>query len=236
MPGRQLPLQVDSTDEDRHFLQALQDLIVQATEVVDSSVHTLKSGPDSCATIIQRIQKIGAKWDEHPDWPGREWYVEILLAVANLGRVLDWWEAEKGFWNFDAETENDQLLFVLKPREEQRFDQEFRATFSEPRYSPLSTAVSVAGDLPPALGLDATSPIVSSPQTAKSEGKFCYPPTSSMADTSSEPGKGLSPKAQAIDDLKFLAEHAKSVNIVMELSLQGEIVEYVNDAVLEVLG
>lgn len=46
----------------------------------------------------------------------------------------------------------------------------------------------------------------------------------------------MSPKAQAIDDLKFLAEHAKSVNIVMELSLQGEIVEYVNDAVLEVLG
>ncbi|OXC70861.1 hypothetical protein AYX13_00277 [Cryptococcus neoformans] len=220
MPGRHISLQVDTTDEDRHFLQALQDLIVLATEVVDSSVHTLKSGPSSCATIIQRIQKIGAKWDEHPDWPGREWYVEILLAVANLGRVLDWWEAEKGFWNFDAETENDQLLFVLKPREEQRFDQEFRATLSEPRYSPLSTAVSVAGDLPSALSLDATSPDVPSPQTTKSE----------------EPGKGLSPKALAIDDLKFLAEHAKSVNIVMELSLQGEIVEYVNDAVLEVLG
>lgn len=236
MPGRHISLQVDTTDEDRHFLQALQDLIVLATEVVDSSVHTLKSGLSSCATIIQRIQKIGAKWDEHPDWPGREWYVEILLAVANLGRVLDWWEAEKGFWNFDAETENDQLLFVLKPREEQRFDQEFRAALSEPRYSPLSTAVSVAGDLPSALSLDATSPDVPSPQTTKSEGKFCYPPTSFMADTSSEPGKGLSPKALAIDDLKFLAEHAKSVNIVMELSLQGEIVEYVNDAVLEVLG
>ncbi|KIR30593.1 hypothetical protein I309_00731 [Cryptococcus deuterogattii LA55] len=194
MPGRH-SLLTDAADEDRHFLQALQDLIVMATEVVDSSVHTLKSGPSSCATIIQRIQKIGAKWDEHPDWPGREWYVEILLAVANLGRVLDWWEAEKGFWNFDAETENDQLLFVLKPKEEQRLDQEFRAALSEPRHSPLSTAVSVA-----------------------------------------EPGKGLSPKAQAIDDLKFLAEHAKSVNIVMELSLQGEIVAYVNDAVLEVLG
>lgn len=173
MPGRH-SLLIDAADDDRQFLQALQDLIVMATEVVDSSVHTLKSGPSSCATSIQRIQKIGAKWDEHPDWPGREWYVEILLAVANLGRVLDWWEAEKGFWNFDAETENDQLLFVLKPKEEQRFDHEFRAALSEPRHSPLSTAVSVAGDLPPALSLSITSTDAPSPQTAKLAGKVCY--------------------------------------------------------------
>lgn len=173
MPGRH-SLLIDAADEDRQFLQALQDLIVMATEVVDSSVHTLKSGPSSCATIIQRIQKIGAKWDEHPDWPGREWYVEILLAVANLGRVLDWWEAEKGFWNFDAETENDQLLFVLKPKEDQKFDHEFRAALSEPRHSPLSTAVSVAGDLPPALSLSVTSTDAPSPPTAKLAGEVCY--------------------------------------------------------------
>ena len=44
------------------------------------------------------------------------------------------------------------------------------------------------------------------------------------------------PKAQDASDLKSLAEHAKSVNIVMELGLQGEEIQYINDAIMEVTG
>ncbi|ODO12074.1 hypothetical protein I350_00859 [Cryptococcus amylolentus CBS 6273] len=251
MPGYRHPSSSmalpDSADDDRHFLEALQELIVLATEVIDSSLHALNtSGPSSCSAIIQRIQKTGGLWDSHSDWPGREWYVEILLAVANLGRVLDWWEAEKIFWNFDAETENEPLVFVMKPsreREEPRFEQEFQAAISsnrnasgsgmgvwglgDPNYSPASMGgsaeasgrASVVGDVPPMLSLDVPSTDIESPQTARPE----------------EQGKG-SPKAQNLDDLRFMADHARSVNIVMELSLHDEVVEYVNDAIMEVTG
>ncbi|WVQ71287.1 hypothetical protein IAR50_000813 [Cryptococcus sp. DSM 104548] len=251
MPGYRQPSSSmalpDSADDDRHFLQALQELIVLATEIIDSSLHALNtSGPSSCSAIIQRVQRSGAQWDSHSDWPGREWYVEILLAVANLGRVLDWWEAEKIFWNFDAETENEPLVFVMKPareREESKFEQEFRAAISsnrsasgsgvgvwglsDPNYSPASMGgsaeasgrASVVGDALPMLSLNVPSAEIEGPQTARPEEQA-----------------QASPKAQNIDDLRFMADHAKSVNIVMELSLHDEVVEYVNDAIMEVTG
>lgn len=43
-------------------------------------------------------------------------------------------------------------------------------------------------------------------------------------------------KPQAAENLKILADYAKSVNIVMELSLRGQEVQYINDAILEVAG
>jgi serine/threonine-protein kinase RIM15 len=46
----------------------------------------------------------------------------------------------------------------------------------------------------------------------------------------------VSQTTQAIQDLRTLAEQVKSINIVMELSLQGEEILYVNDAIYEVLG
>ncbi|WWC68367.1 uncharacterized protein I206_102292 [Kwoniella pini CBS 10737] len=217
---------LDEADDDQLFLTALQELIVLATEALDSSVNALVARPSLCTEIIQKLQTVGSKWDRHDDWPGRDWYVDILMAVANLSRVLDWWEAEKGFWNFDDEDENEPLLFVMKPsreglKEEPRFDQEFKAALSigDSRYSPALLPTIIPERPASTISLEVPSPTSFGPYTAKAL----------------TAGTGT-PKAQAVEDLKFLAEHAKSVNIVMELSLQGEEIEYVNDAIMEVIG
>jgi serine/threonine-protein kinase RIM15 len=204
----------DDVEADRQFLASLQELIVIATDVLESSVNSLLSKPSACTEIIQKLQRVGQHWDEHDDWPGRNWYVEILMAVAGLRRILDWWETEKGFWAFeDDDDENEPLLFVLKPKEESKFDQEFRE--HNDRESPVhqlqkdTTAVT----------LEAPSP-EDNPSTARAIPE----------------GEGGTPKAADVEDLRFLAEHAKMVNIVMELGLQGEEIQYVNDAIMEVAG
>ena len=148
------------------------------------------------------------------------WYVDIIMAVAGLSRVLDWWEAERGFWNFDDEDEDEPIIFVMKPgREESGLSQEFARAMSvsDRTTSPLSTTLAVP---------EAPSSVTS--YDTQSVGSTA-PPTAKL-------GTGGTPKAQAVEDLKFLAEHQKSVNIVMELGLQGEEIQYVNDAVMEVLG
>ncbi|KAI8450027.1 hypothetical protein BY996DRAFT_6417798 [Phakopsora pachyrhizi] len=53
------------------------------------------------------VQQVGKRSDENPNWPHHSWYVWRLLAVAGLSRVLEWWEAEKGFWNFAPEDEDN---------------------------------------------------------------------------------------------------------------------------------
>ncbi len=78
-----------------------------AMEVLDVSINALIARPGSCSLLISRIQSIGRFWDEHPEWAGRGWFIQILLAVAGLSRVVEWWEAEKGFWNFNDEEEQD---------------------------------------------------------------------------------------------------------------------------------
>lgn len=209
----------ESEQEDRNFLAALQDLIVLATDVVELSVSSLVARPISCPEIIAKVQRVGQQWDDHDDWPGRDWYVDILMAIAKLNRVLDWWEAEKGFWNFDEEDENEPLLFVMKPnREESRFDEQFKAALADVGSQPFMTTSKVPEE---PLSAATLSP---SNYSGEHTGKTTL---GAVAGT---------PINRGVDDLRFLAEHAKSVNIVMELSLQGEEILYVNDAIMEVIG
>ena len=215
----------EHNEKNKAFLCALQDLIVLAQDVMDMNVNTLLTRPAICTEIIQKLQKVGARWDEtNNEWPGRNWYVDILMAVANLSRVLDWWEAEKGFWNFDEEHSDEPILFVVKPN------------------APLQTAREDGQFDVPISSLSGTHRSSSTGPSLL----FSEPPTTSISldlPSSDSTGPGgtarqniPSPNHLGADDLKFLAEHAQSVNIVMELSLRGEEIEYVNDAMLEVTG
>ena len=111
---------------------ALQAMIVIATDVVDLLIARFTSESHICSKIVHHVQALGRAWDKHPDWQGRMWYVQLLLAVASLSRVVKWFEAERQFWNFDDaststvghegggdemgdEEGGEMLTFVLKP-------------------------------------------------------------------------------------------------------------------------
>lgn len=209
----------DGSEADRQFLHTLQNLIVLATDVLDLSVDSLVSRPTARVDIISQLQKTGQAWDEHEDWPGRDWYVDILMAVAALGRVLDWWQAEKGFWNFEDDDVSEPQSYVLRPaKETPHFDLEPVSA------QPLSSA--------------GVSPIVLPAQpdlhdASMSTATITLPP---LDDHAPDIPTADSQASQWIQDLRTLAEQVKSINIVMELSLQGEEILYVNDAIYEVLG
>ncbi|KAI3475440.1 hypothetical protein L1887_63208 [Cichorium endivia] len=97
------------------WMQPLEELVAVAMDVLDVSINSLIVRPGSCSQLIARIQTIGRLWDVHPEWAGRGWFIQILLAVAGLSRVVEWWEAEKGFWNFNDEDEQDAepIRFIL---------------------------------------------------------------------------------------------------------------------------
>jgi serine/threonine-protein kinase RIM15 len=210
----------EALEADRKFLGALQELILLATDVLDTSVDSLISRPTCCVDVIKKLQKTGQYWDEHEDWPGRDWYVDILMAVAGLSRVLDWWEAEKGFWKFDEDVD-EPITFVMPPfKDTPQFDLEpgmaarsDHSAVASPLVLPSAVSSGNAIAVPTLPPLDPTSPgMPSSPVTA------------------------VEPTGQAVEDLRRLAEQAKSINIVTELSLQGQEILYVNDAIYEVVG
>lgn len=217
-------------------MAALYDLIGVATDIGDMTVAQLTAQPKVCESLVQRVQNIGKAWEDHPDWHGRNWYVQILLAVASLSRVVEWWEAEKQFWNFDEnDPEDEPLLFVTKSAgddlETDKHDAElenFRLNDDEQAKHRLTHSPSQI------TGAKEGQPKVLPPVAAPST-----PPVHQHANElldNEVPGNAESARVLATERLRLQAETAQKHNIVMELSLDGEHFLWVNHAWRVVVG
>lgn len=111
------------------FILTLQDLIALAQHVMDSDLDDILE--TACAQTVGGIQALGSRWDAHPEWPCREWYVRLLLCIAALNRVVEWWAAERGFWSANtamgsmhpSDTEDSVLSRAEETEEEDEVSQ-----------------------------------------------------------------------------------------------------------------
>ncbi|KAJ7228508.1 hypothetical protein GGX14DRAFT_413513 [Mycena pura] len=212
------------------IMSALYDLIGVATDVTEMSIQQLTAQSKVCESLVQRIQNIGKAWDEHPDWHGRNWYVQVLLAVASLSRVVEWWEAEKQFWNFndnDDELE-EPLMFVTKP-----------ATESTPAPTPVARRPGSEQDiLRPTFEEEAKLKLSRPPShNRRPRDEHHKEPSASgpqEQESHSRGGSKLmnneSARVLATERLRLQAETAQNQNIVIELSLDGDHFIWINYA------
>ncbi|KAF8076549.1 hypothetical protein FPV67DRAFT_1664805 [Lyophyllum atratum] len=219
------------------IMSALYDIIGVATDVTEMSITQLTAQPKVCESLVQRVQNIGKAWDEHPDWHGRNWYVQVLLAVASLSRVVEWWEAEKQFWNFDDndDEQDEPLTFVTKA-----VDDEPVPASSPPRRAETELEGFRLNDD------DENKLRLSRPanQTRRSrdEGLKNLSASSSSRQTPDIPPPGPSAKDSesarvlATERLRLQAETAHNQNIVIELSLDGDHFIWINHAWRVVVG
>lgn len=208
------------------LMSALYELIAVATDVTDMSVAHLMGNPKVCEAVVQRVQNIGKAWDDHSDWPGRNWYVQVLLAVASLSRVVEWWEAEKQFWNFDEQNDeqDEPLMFVMKPADEEAANMDMELEGFRLDDKPPSPALQRPKTEIP------TAPVSPLPPQETSA------PTSSRATPQQEEAATESARVLATERLRLQAETAQNQNIVIELSLDGDHFIWVNHAWRVVVG
>jgi serine/threonine-protein kinase RIM15 len=218
------------------IMTTLYAIISVATDITEMSISQITSQPKICEELVQRVQIIGKAWDEHPDWHGRNWYVQVLLAVAGLSRVIEWWEAEKQFWNFDEKKEDDQdepLIFVMKPAtldsEVTTTNDPYKLSAEEERklrmIRPPSTGRKSRDEAPKGLSLTPSKlgqPSDELDTLNRSASKF--------VDTTE------SARVLATERLRLQAETAQNHNIVMELSLDGDHIIWINYAWFNVVG
>jgi serine/threonine-protein kinase RIM15 len=210
----------------------LLQIIDVATDIIDMSISALTSKPKSCSELVQRVQTIGKAWDEHQEWYGRNWYVQLLLAVAGLSRVVEWWEAEKQFWNFQDDKAEDieTLTFVLKPNRDTS------------EVSPLKQELD-AGPPP----ISARSPLRSQPRSRDERVQKEPTPASPRRESPAlvrQPSEGPveqiqsddASRAQVTEKIRLQAEEAQNVTIVLELSLENEDFIWINDSWFGVIG
>ncbi|KAH7887614.1 RIM15, signal transduction response regulator [Phlebopus sp. FC_14] len=216
------------------IMSALYDLIGVATDVTEMSATQLTAQPKVCESLVQRVQSIGKAWDDHPDWHGRNWYVQVLLAVASLSRVVEWWEAEKQFWNFDdnEEEQDEPLMFVMKPAEDY-------PSVPTPSTRPRQEEGLLRFSPEEEHRLRMSRP-VSHGRRPRDEHPKDLTRKSSPEPPSRSPNKvtehSESARVLATERLRLQAETAQNHNIVMELSLDGDHFIWVNHAWRVVVG
>lgn len=206
-------------------MSTLYALIAVATDVMDMTIAQLTAQPKVCESIVQRVQNIGKTWEEHPDWHGRNWYVQVLLAVASLSRVVEWWEAEKQFWNFDDNDEQDEpLTFVTKPVGD---DLEIHSSTEQLDFK-LDEDKSVLSMKQSSLNRISRDESKTAPSSRDNQ------ESNSQIIAYKEPSE--SARVLATERLRLQAETAQNQNIVMELSLDGDHIIWINHAWRLVVG
>ncbi|GAA5839142.1 hypothetical protein JCM3766R1_002269 [Sporobolomyces carnicolor] len=203
------------------FIVLLQEIITVATEILDTPINKLTARPGSCAEYIGKVQQIGEAWNDNPELPCRGWYVQLLLAVAGLSRVVEWWEAEKGFWSFDEGDNEDAepIVFISKGNNSED-SPEIRArtdTLSVPALSPGQSA----RWSPLGIDLGAPDDAIDARSTRSRD------PTASLAP---EDTKGRA------EELKQAVEAITAQTLLMELSLDGQLFQYLSSAWQDLVG
>ena len=223
-------------------MNTLYDIISVATDVIEMSISQLTADPKICERLVTRVQNIGKVWDEHPDWHGRNWYVQVLLAIASLSRVVEWWEAEKQFWNFDDndDEQEEPLLFVMKPPDEDRAAAVPSTPSMKHEMSDTGSVLRVGSEEEARLRMsrttsagrrsrdDAPKDLLMTPAKEPKEGD--HPRSVSKYDNTE------SARVLATERLRLQAETAQNQNIVIELDLDGDHLIWMNYAWRNVVG
>ncbi|KAJ7638996.1 hypothetical protein FB45DRAFT_904448 [Roridomyces roridus] len=211
------------------IMTALYDIIGVATDITEMSIQQLTAQAKVCESLVQRIQNIGKAWDEHPDWHGRNWYVQVLLAVASLSRVVEWWEAEKQFWNFDDNDDEveEPLTFVTKAADDVTVPTPtVRRAEGDLRLSPEDDA-KLKMSRPPSHTRRARD---EHPREISSSSVVSHDLESHSRSASKIHQHNESARVLATERLRLQAETAQNQNIVIELSLDGDHFIWINYA------
>lgn len=203
------------------FIVLLQEIITVATEILDTPISKLTARPGSCAEYILRVQQIGKAWDDNPELACRGWYVQLLLAVAGLSRVIEWWEAERGFWTFDDgdDADAEPILFVAKPITEDSPEMRARGdSYSSSTAAPISLGAPKWSPLGIDLGVQSEA--------------------GDAAQQVSDADIQLDEDAtqQHAEDLRQTVEEIRNSTLLMELSLDGQLFQYLSSAWQELVG
>ncbi|KAI8970228.1 hypothetical protein BDF20DRAFT_838604 [Mycotypha africana] len=204
------------------FILTLQDLITIAQNVMDTSLDDIIDTDGACADAVAKIQTLGSQWDIHPEWPCREWYVRLLLSIAALNRVIEWWAAERGFWVSapvttnssipPSDTEGDEMETASNlSRMEETDDDYSNMSLDGSEHHPSKTTVSHES----ADSISATAAASSIKQ-------------SSLDVTLDEQLGSL--------QLQEEAERSQSSTIIVELSLSTVAIQYVSPVWFDVVG
>ncbi|KAI8391144.1 uncharacterized protein BYT42DRAFT_183352 [Radiomyces spectabilis] len=216
------------------FVLALQDLICLSQKVLDTEVELFLENAGACAELVSLIQAVGMQWNCHPDWPCKEWYVRLLLSVAALNRVLEWWEAERNFWTATLASASTPSATAHSTHEPDNTDIESVSGISrndESEYSSSLGRYRRISETGSACSYSGSVDTLSFPHDLATPFQI-----STSTSTATREDDSRIRDINGHMQLQAEAERGQSRTIVMELSLSDQTVQYVSPIWRDLIG
>ncbi|KAI8852049.1 hypothetical protein BC829DRAFT_91847 [Chytridium lagenaria] len=80
------------------FITAMTDLIGIAQQILDMDIAQLLT-PNSCRFVINRILELQDVWNDHFDWPCKEYLVRLLMVFSTVARLVEHLEEDTRLWS-----------------------------------------------------------------------------------------------------------------------------------------
>lgn len=150
--------------------------------------------------------------------------MRILLSVAGLSRVLEWWDAEKGFWDFGPEddVDSEEIRFVARGEDDDAREGE-----------PSSSAIEAFALPPPRHAVSRSPRPKEVPLVPKDD--VAEPPSPGRASTvSSKPSEER--PAPLDQTFKTAIDLARTETVLAEVALEDAVILYLNSGWTKVTG
>ncbi|PLW29347.1 hypothetical protein PCASD_17603 [Puccinia coronata f. sp. avenae] len=150
------------------FAAALPEISSIATKILDTPSGTLAAQSQAaCVDLIYCVQLIGNSWDDHDECPHCSC------------QVLEWWDAEKGFWSFSPKDEDDgDKICFFATRVEQTAETYASINMIGTRHALANGSLALPGNTP----LTTAKPAILLPSHALLIDFFSLPPPATDAD------------------------------------------------------
>ncbi|KAJ7759444.1 kinase-like domain-containing protein [Mycena maculata] len=74
---------------------ALRAVLDVGKEMMDTALEKFLTDPIACHYFLTKICDLGREWHSNSQWPGRDWYYRILLAVSGFSRAAKWYHVDQ---------------------------------------------------------------------------------------------------------------------------------------------
>ncbi|KAI8826995.1 uncharacterized protein EV422DRAFT_490988 [Fimicolochytrium jonesii] len=219
-----LSIAADEDAKESLLIKAINELIAIAQQILEMDLTHLMT-PGACRETISRLMALQALWSKNRDWGCGEYVVRLLMAFADVARIVETLEEDTRMWTYVAAgSVHPQSQAQGPPPSHPR---------STSRTRPLRPPMLRRDSLSSAFGVDTSGDDEEGYQSLNDSAD-----ASDSTNRMSQPSAPQLVKAQedwTLNELREAAGESQSVNVMMEIGFDGKIL-YVSPVVKMVFG
>ncbi|KAI8920021.1 hypothetical protein DFJ77DRAFT_546142 [Powellomyces hirtus] len=245
-----LSIAAEEDAKESPLIKAISELIAIAQQILEMDLAHIMT-PGACRETISRLMVLQAQWSKNPEWGCGEYVIRLLMAFADVARMVETLEEDTRMWTYVAAgsvqpqhqvggTSTSAAPPTVHPRSTSRSRPPFRPPLLRRDSMSSAFGMDTSGEEEDGYvsvndsGAEASDSARGS-QGRRFSGRRHVQTTPVLQHQSSQPQLVRPQENWSLRELREAAGESQSVNVMMELGFDGKIM-YVSPVVKMVFG